>query len=175
MIANPLVGQKGGCTWSIILDIWNAEVMLEKKGIFGKTSEQLERHHANEWSTINSKLKALKEGSDALERLRKAVGSLGRAWDGDDSATLDPERDLWNDAETVAPLALLTDSPAIPRVSALQVQASLFGMSSNLYVAKQRGRPQGFKNTRSRRSADCAVVSCTRWYNCRGGYRKMKY
>jgi hypothetical protein len=172
MSANPLVGKKGGCSWSVILDLWNAEIMLDKKGIFGKTSEQLQRHHANEWSTINSKLKALKEGSDALKRLRKAVGSLGRTMDSCDTTTLDPERALWDGVETVKPHARLTDNPLIPRVPAVEVQPSLFGMSLNPTLPKKRGRRPGIPNRCSRRSADCAVVSCTHWYDCSGSYRK---
>ncbi len=67
-------------------------------------------------------MKALKEGSDALERLRKAVASLGRTMDSCDTATLDPERALWDGVETVKPHARLTDSPLIPRVPAVEVQ-----------------------------------------------------
>ncbi len=78
MSANPRVGTKAGCSWDKFVDLWHNEVKQEAKGIYGKTSEQLKRHHAHEWAVKNAKLKAVRESSDALPA--PVVPSSGSSW-----------------------------------------------------------------------------------------------
>jgi hypothetical protein len=54
--------------------MWNEKI--DSITIFGKTVEHLQQHHAKEWTHINAKLKALREGSDGLTRLQRAIGLL---------------------------------------------------------------------------------------------------
>jgi hypothetical protein len=178
MSANPGVGTKGGCSWDKFLDLWHHEVKKEVKGIYGKTSEQLKRHHANEWTVKNSKLKAVMEGSDALRQLRQAVGALGRELQID--ASFDNDIDAWEGAGVVVPIALPKENPLLPRHNEAHVQASLFGPSHVLTLhGRTPGRKRGVRDKHPERSIkrrqqrDCANPLCRDWRTCKGGVRRQ--
>ena len=150
----------------------------EVKGIYGKTSEQLQRHHANEWTVKNAKLKAVREGSDALLRLRQAVGALGRGLQIVGSGINDI--DAWDGAETIGPITFPRDNPLIPRHNEAHVKASLFGPSRrNTPQTRTPGRKQGVRDKNPehsfirRQQRDCANPLCRDWLTCRGGVRRQ--
>jgi hypothetical protein len=49
----------------------------------------------------------------------------------------------------------------LPRQSEANMRLSLFGVSDGNNISKKR-------------RADCANRTCTRWYDCKGGYRKLQ-
>jgi hypothetical protein len=69
MLLHPGVGSTGGASWNTILDAWNMELITKKSDIYGKTIDQLIKHHSVAWNTISAKLKAEREGNDGLNRL----------------------------------------------------------------------------------------------------------
>ena len=151
------------------------QVQKKLKGIYGKTSELLQRHHANEWTRINAKRKAVCEGSDALERLRQAVGALGR-----EHVENITDPDAWHGAQTVLPVVLQRDIPLLPRADHHQVRISLFGVSQfgAPLVRKKHGRHRGTPDIHPdasfvrRQLPDCANPLCLAWSNCKAGVRR---
>ena len=135
----------------------------------------LQRHHANEWTRINAKRKAVCEGSDALERLRQAVGALGREHV---QSITDP--DAWHGTQIDLPVVLQRDNPLLPRLNNQQVRISLFGVSSFAapLVRKKAGRQRGTQDIHPdvslvrRQLPDCANPCCLAWNNCKGGVRR---
>ena len=143
-------------------------VGLTSQNIYGKTVAHLARHHKNEWTLINAKSRAVQEGSDGLVRLQKAVGIIR---DGVVMPLAD-ELNNWAGADEVERSSLPTGNSMLPTQSDDHMRVALFGVTQR--ISKKRGRPPGLKNQSSRRRADCANKSCTRWYDCKGRFRKLK-
>ena len=154
--------------YCLLIDKWNEH--LTSQNIYGKTVAHLARHHKNEWTLINAKSRAVQEGSDGLVRLQKAVGIIR---DGVVMPLAD-ELNNWNwaGADEVERSSLPTGNSMLPTQSDDHMRVALFGVTQS--ISKKRGRPPGLKNQSSRRRADCANKSCTRWYDCKGRFRKLK-
>jgi hypothetical protein len=170
MSDHPGVGKQGSLTWPELLDMWNEKI--DSRNIFGKTVEHLQQHHANEWTHINAKLKAVRQGSDGLIRLQRAVGLLRTDLQND--FEIDPTLGEILDRAGAGDIiigALHVDNARIPRQSQLVTQESLFGSNPSLEPTFRRkvGRPPSVKNKTIRRKRDCANKLCSRWFDCMGG------
>ena len=152
----------------LLLDKWNEH--LSSHNIYGKTVAHLARHHKNEWTLINAKSRAVQEGSDGLVRLQKAVGVIREGV----FMQFPDDLDNWAGADEIVLGSPPSGNNLLPRQSEANMRLSLFGVSDGNNISKKRGRPTGVKNQSPRRRADCANRTCTRWYDCKGGYRKFQ-
>ncbi len=117
----------------------------------------------------------MREGSDGLTRLQRAVGLL--CTDLEDDLVIDSTLSEIHDregAEDIIICELHVDNRRIPRQSNLVTQESLFGSNPYLEPSYRRkvGRPPSVRNKNIRRIPDCANRSCSRWFECQGGFRK---
>ena len=168
MVDNPCVGTPGSTFFLLLLDKWNEH--LSSHNIYGKTVAHLARHHKNEWTLINAKSRAVQEGSDGLVRLQKAVGVIREGV----FRQFPDDLDNWTGADEIVLGSPPSGNNLLPRQSEANMRLSLFGVSDGNNISKKRGRPTGVKNHSPRRRADCANRTCTRWYDCKGGYRKFQ-
>ncbi len=112
----------------------------------------------------------MQEGSDGLVRLQKAVGVIREGV----FRQFPDDLDNWAGADEIVLGSPPSGNNLLPRQSEANMRLSLFGVSDGNNISKKRGRPTGVENHSPRRRADCANRTCTRWYDCKGGYRKFQ-
>ncbi len=97
----------------------------------------------------NAKLKAVREGSDALLRLRQAVGALGRGFQIE--PLFDNDIEAWDGADILVSITLPKENPLLPRNNDAHVQASRFGPSHDFKAGKKRLQGRQEKSLRQAR------------------------